>query len=185
MGRQESANRSARESDRQYSGAARSGGVARLVRRLGAGLALTIGGCVLAVAGDWLSIGGDAQHSNWQSRGTQISPANVKELKLLWKRPTDRDASAPVILGPTITHRGVRELVFVATASNKLYAYDADLGSLFWMRQMESGATAPCGSGGAATPVIEPNPRPRKEDDEPNAMRPLYVVASDGRLHKI
>jgi outer membrane protein assembly factor BamB len=159
--------------------------VARLVRQIGVALALTFAAGTLAVAGDWLNLGGDAQHSNWQKRGTQLSTGNVKELKLLWKRPTDSGPSAPVILGPTITHRGVRELVFVATASNKLYAYDADLGSLFWMRQIESAATAPCGSNAAATPVIEPNPRPRKEDDEPNAMRPIYVLATDGRLHKI
>ena len=157
--------------------------------------ALTACSCFLAVAGDWLSIGGDPQHSGWQRRGKQLTTANVKDLKLLWKRQPggqSGELTEPVIAGPTITHRGVRELLFIGGTSDNVYAIDADLGTLFWTRQLESSPPSntkphtPCGSELMATPVIQPDARAsQREDDEPGPMRPIYVVASDGMLHKI
>jgi outer membrane protein assembly factor BamB len=154
-------------------------------------------GLVLAFAGDWLGIGGDAQHSGWQRHGKRLTAANARDLKLLWKKSVDQGSNglaAPVILGPTITHRGVRELVLVGGASDNFYAYDADLGTLFWKRHFESDVTAtPCGSGSPA-PVIETDPEAdmsdavnddEDNDDEPDAMRPVDVTASDGRLHTL
>ena len=146
-----------------------------------------------AYAADWLSFGGDPQGTNWQRYGKALTVANVKNLKLLWKRHLDdRSLSAPVIIGPTITHRGVRELVFVAGAGDNLYAIDADLGTLFWKRHFEV-QSPPCASGSAVAPVLEPDPdedfsdpAPDDEgDDEAAPMRPLYAVSSDGRLHTI
>ncbi len=162
----------------------------------------------IALAGDWLSCGGDPQGTNWQRHGKTLTVANVKNLKLLWKRPLEdhpaesSSLSAPVIMGPTITHRGVRELVFIAGPHDDLYAVDADLGTLFWKRHFdvsplpERKSPSPCHPGGPATPVIEPDPdedlsgdpAPVDEDvddDEAGPMRPLYAVASDGRLHTI
>jgi outer membrane protein assembly factor BamB len=136
-------------------------------------------------AADWLSVGGDAQGSHWQKHGKYITTANAKDLKLLWKRPLYNALSAPVIMGPTITHRGVRELVFVA-GTNDLYAVDADFGTVFWKRHFDTDSKSRCTSAVASTPVIEPGPdEDDTEDDEPGPMRPLYAVASDGRLHTI
>jgi outer membrane protein assembly factor BamB len=160
------------------------------VKRPAAWCALAALGCVAAIAGDWLSLGGDPQHSGWQKRGKLLTTASVKDLKLLWKRQLDTGPlTAPVIVGPTITHRGVRELVFVGGGRNDLYAVDADLGTLFWKRHFDGDAATPppvCGSGAMATPVIEPDPNEaRRADDEPGRMRPVYAVAGDGRLHQV
>src|SRR5882757_8564878 len=87
-------------------------------------------GCV---AQDWLTYGGDPQRTNWQRYERELNKDNVKNLRLLWKRqldnqPDGRNAlTAPLILGPTITHRGIKELVFVAGAADNVYAVDADL----------------------------------------------------------
>src|SRR5579862_6240128 len=91
-----------------------------------------------AYAGDWLGVRGDPQGTGWQRHGKTLTVSNAKDLKLLWKRQLDdRSLSSPVIIGPTITHRGVRELVFVAGAGDNLYAVDADLGTLFWKRHFD------------------------------------------------
>ena len=95
----------------------------------------------------------------------------------------------PVIIGPTITHRGVRELVSAAGAGDNLYAVDADLGTVFWKRHFEVGSKPRCFSGTTATPVIEPDPdedmsgdavADDEDDTKPVRSRPLYAVDSDG-----
>lgn len=148
---------------------------------------------------DWLQVGADAQHSNWQRFGNRISTRNTGELKLLWKRRLENRSrganslTAPVILGPIITHRGVKELVFVGGASDNLFAVDADLGKVFWTRHIDvpddAPAQPPCGAGLTAAPLIAPPPPGAKipeESDEGNSpMRPFYFVASDGVLHTI
>ena len=151
---------------------------------------LLAGSCM---AQDWLTYGGDPQRTNWQKYERDLNKDNVKNLRLLWKRqldnqPDSRNAlTAPLILGPTITHRGIKELVFVAGASDNIYAVDADLGRLFWKRHIDTAPKSPCGLGLTATPVLAPlqTPKPRANDDDPVQMRPLYVLASDGSLHTI
>ena len=131
----------------------------------------------LAMAADWASYRGDAHFTANQTFGKQITVQNVQQLKLLWKQPLDQTSTTtPLIMGPTITHRGVRELVFIGTRDN-LYAFDADLGTLFWKRSID---------GLSATPAFEPDPdEADRGEDEPGPMRPLYVLSSDGRLHAI
>jgi hypothetical protein len=149
----------------------------------------------IALAGDWLNAGGDPQHSGWQRHGKRVTAETAHELKLLWKKKPAADAplTMPIILSPTVTHRGVRELVFVA-AADTVYAIDADFGSVFWTRHFEGSADrSKCANGRMATPVIEPDPDEdyfdggvtdeEDNDDEPANMRPLYVLSTDGRLH--
>ena len=153
------------------------------MRKLAAWCAVGIFSYALGMAGDWLTIGGDPQHSGWQRMGKRLTSANVKEIQLLWKRRLDERLSAPVIIGPTITHRGVRELVFVAGAGDNLYAVDADLGTLFWKRHFDADASA--------TPMIAPDEDASDEDiqqdddDEAGEMRPIFAVASNGRMHAV
>jgi hypothetical protein len=145
------------------------------------------------VAQDWLTYGGDPERTNWQKYERDLNKDNVRNLRLLWKRQLDNQPdgrnvlTAPLILGPTITHRGIKELVFVAGASDNIYAVDADLGRLFWKRHIDTAPKSPCGLGLTATPVLAPlqTPKPRANDDDPVQMRPLYVLASDGGLHTI
>jgi hypothetical protein len=138
-------------------------------------------GC--AVAADWLTDGGNPSRNNWQDREKILTPENVKGLKLLWKRElAERAVSSAAILGPIITHRGIKELVFVEGASNAMYAIDADLGRIFWTRKLDGD---PCPAT-PATPVITPEHVATEEDGEGHTpVRPVYFAAGDATLHLI
>ncbi len=126
-----------------------------------------------------------------------LSAGNVKDLKLLWKLPLDNVSkglnalTGPTLLGPIVTHRGIKELVIIAGASDNVYAVDADLGRLFWKTHLERaaadrGENPPCGAGLTATPVIAPPAVPIQDEDEGSPpSRPIYVLASDGRVHAL
>ncbi len=156
--------------------------------------------CVLlggVYASDWLSSRGDAQATGWQRRGKSINAGNAGELKLLWKLTLDNQSkglnslTAPTMLGPIVTHRGIKELVFVGGSSNNLYAVDADRGRLFWKRHVDvADAQDSCAGGLTAAPALAPAPpgkqvRDEDEDGGKTPMRPFYFVASDGVLHTI
>ncbi len=141
-------------------------------------------------AQDWLSERGDPQRSGWQRYDRDLKLETVKGIKLLWQRQLEEPpngVSGPILIGPTITHRGIKELVFVAGMNDDLYAVDADLGRLFWKRHIEGASPSPCGRGLTATPVLAPSlaPGPKTNDDDPGQMRPLYILSSDGFLHTI
>jgi outer membrane protein assembly factor BamB len=138
-----------------------------------------------ALAADWLTDGGDPARDNWQQREKTLSAENVSDVKLLWKfAPDELALSSPVILGPIITHRGIKELVFVEGNSNTIYAIDADLGRLFWKRRMNS--TGPMCFNAPPTPVIMPETILTEDDDEGHTpLRTLFFMAGDGMLHSI
>src|SRR6266581_3175810 len=118
-------------------------------------LALTY---ALAYAAEWLCYGGDPQRSGWQRREKNLNTLSVRRLKLLWKRQLDNQSkglnslTAPTLLGPIFTHRGVKELVIIAGSSDNVYAVDADLGTVFWKRHLDGTAPQdphaewPCGA---------------------------------------
>ena len=150
---------------------------------------------LMAAVPDWLNHGGDPQRSGWQKRERYITRDSLQQFKLLWKLKLDNESrglnslTAPVIFGPIITHRGMKELVFVAGASDNVYALDADLGRIFWKRHIETVPDAaskwPCGAGLTAAPVLAPQVAPNDAFEDPTPPRPLYVLASDGTLHTI
>lgn len=143
--------------------------------------------CAAAQAvSDWLCEGGDAQGSRWQRNERELNPQSVKKLRLIWKRKLESGAlsSAPVILGRLITYRGTVELVFVATASGEVYAVDGDFGTVFWKRQLKTGAPASASCPPAA-PVLTPLAAGFDEDDDgPQPARPLYILSA-GRLYAL
>lgn len=159
-------------------------------------LGIALLGCGAMLAADWLNAGGDASHSGWQKRTRFFKQADVSDFALLWKKHLDNETlgnnslSTPVMLGPVVTHRGVKELVFVAGSSNNVYAVDADLGRIIWTRHFDV-ATRPCGNGMTASPAMEPEPAGTKvpqDEDDPDyhaKMRPIYVLPTDGMLHSI
>jgi hypothetical protein len=157
------------------------------------GVALT---SQVARAADWLNAGGDPQRSNWQRREKVITTANAKNLQLIWKlklSQADRDLTAPVILGHLVTNRGKKELIYVADSDNNVYSVDADLGRLFWKRGIQtegSSCTSRAVSTLTAAPALTPgSPLPpgatEEDEDAPEPLRPLYVLSSDGMLHKL
>ena len=86
--------------------------------------------------GNWPTYGGDAQRSGWEGADAIITKDSVKDLQLLWKLKLEtqsrgmRPVMPPVIQGRLISYRGFKELAFVATNSDIVYAIDADVGSI-------------------------------------------------------
>ena len=82
--------------------------------------------------GNWPTYGGDAQRSGWEGADANITKDSVKDLQLLWKVKLEtqsrgmRPVMPPVIQGRLISYRGFKELAFVATNSDIVYAIDAD-----------------------------------------------------------
>ncbi len=130
-------------------------------------------------AADWLTANNHVQNDE-----RELSAETVPNLKLLWKVSFGEQLTAPVVLGPIFTHRGIKELAFVAGAADNLYAVDADLGRLVWKRHFE---TAPaCGATLTAAPVLAPYYGPAPEgDDASTPRRSLFVLSSDGQLHTV
>ncbi len=140
--------------------------------------------CAMAAA-DWLSASADPRHTRSQPAEQELSPATAGGLKLLWKFNFEERITAPVVLGPIFTHRGIKELVFVAGAQDNLYSVDADLGRLFWKRHFDVPATD-CKIGLTAAPVLAPyNGPPPEGDDASTPRRSLFVLTSDGQLHTV
>jgi outer membrane protein assembly factor BamB len=153
---------------------------------------LGLGVLLVAAVPDWLNYGGDPQRSGWQRRERYITRDSLSQFKLLWKLKLDNESrgpnslTAPVIFGPIITHRGMKELVFIAGASDNVYALDADLGRIFWKRHIESAPDArPCGNVLTAAPVLAPQIAPDDAYEDATPPRPLYVLSSDGSLHTL
>ena len=123
-------------------------------------------------AGNWSNSGGDAQRSNWERTDSRINKDTAKDLQLLFKMKlesqprTQRALMPPLILGNLISYRGFKELAFVATNSDIVYAIDADLGKTFWTKHLEYASLEPpvissssaCPGGLTATPAMPPPP---------------------------
>ena len=119
---------------------------------------------------NWPTSGGDAQRSNWERTDPRINKDTAKDLQLLFKMKLDNQTRAaralmpPLILGNLISYRGFKELAFVATNSDIVYAIDADLGKIFWTKHLEYASLDPpvysssatCTGGLTATPTMPP-----------------------------
>ena len=163
--------------------------------------------------GNWPTYGGDAQRSGWEGANTSINKESVKDLQLLWKIKLEtvargmRTVMPPVILGRLISYRGFKELAFVATNADIVYAIDADLGTMFWQKHLEYSMREPqvmtstwaCPGGLTAMPTMPvPGARgaPGRGAPAPAANAPrgsafiggpasVYAISSDGRLHRL
>jgi outer membrane protein assembly factor BamB len=155
---------------------------------------------------NWPMYAGDAQRSGWQKSETRITKNTAKDLQLLWKMKLDvpakgpRSLLPPVILGRLISYRGFKELAFVGTGADIVYAIDADLGKMFWQKHLEyvsneaqaSGFSAACPGGLTAMPVL-PTPPPGGRGAGPGAATgpfvsgplSLYALSGDGRIHRV
>jgi len=143
-------------------------------------------------ATDWLTDGGNSQRTNWQKDEKVLSPASVKNMKLLWKIKLDNEPKQmhnlfpPLVIDKLTTTSGTKQVAIVAGSSDNLYAIDVEKGTVLWKKHFESNWTAPVGGRGAgilcpggqtATPVIAPASTPGKYT--------IYAAAWDGRLRQI
>jgi outer membrane protein assembly factor BamB len=102
-----------------------------------------------------------------------------------------------VILGRLISYKGFKELAFVGTSADIVYAIDADLGKTFWQKHLEynsgdpqaAGTTAACPGGLTAMPAM-PVPPPAGRGAPPtgpfvSGPASVYALSSDGRIHRL
>ena len=161
---------------------------------------------------NWPTYGGDAQRSGWQNADTRITPETAKDLQLLWKIKLEvqargmRPIMPPVILGRLISYRGFKELAFVGTNPDIVYAVDADLGTLFWQKHLEYSTREPqvtasswrCPGGMTAMPTMPAPARgaaagrgaPAPATGQRGSAfiggpASVYAISSDGRLHRL
>lgn len=144
-----------------------------------------------AAAADWLAIRGDLQRTGWQPDEKVLTVRRVPNLHLLWQQQLSHEPGGltnPLLLGPIVTRRGIKELVFVRN-SKAVNAIDADLGSIFWTRTLPGGDACAGGSPGRpamAATVAKASYRPAGEDDDfSDGKKPLYVLAGNGTLYAL
>lgn len=149
---------------------------------------LALSGCGLRA--DWLTFGGNPQRTGFSDEETPISKQTAGLLTLDWKLQLDNQAkelnslTAPVIVESVYTARGVKDILIVASASDKLFAIDAERGQLLWQKTFQAeGASKQeshwlCPNALNATPVIE------KRETGLGEMT-VYSIASDGKLHAL
>jgi hypothetical protein len=149
-----------------------------------------------AQSADWLTDGYNPQRTNWQEEERLLSPANAKDIKLLWKLQLDNKARgmhsllAPLLIERVDTSSGPRQIAIEAGVSDNIYAIDVIEGSVIWKKHFTSGYasldmskyTPPrwgflCPGGIMATPVVAPAGPPGKYT--------VFVISWDGFLHQL
>jgi outer membrane protein assembly factor BamB len=158
---------------------------------------------------DWASAGGDAQRTGWEKGDVRITKDNVKDFRLVLKRKFEsstkgaQSLTPPVVIGNLISYRGFKELAFIAGSDNRVWSIDADLDRVFWHKQLDAPPTpkSNCPAQAVATPALTPpanfgagrGPRPAgaapaRPATAPvafGAPRPVYVISTDGKLHRV
>ena len=119
----------------------------------------------------------DNTRSGWNDHETALttSNVNVRQFGAVFTLPVDDQVYAqPLVVGHVSVGGGDRNVVYIATVNNTLYAYDGDNGRLYWQRSFTAPgmrpprntdiAGAPCGGsyqdfsgniGIVGTPVID------------------------------
>ena len=120
-----------------------------LLAAVAAGMAVTWAALPAAQApapakANWLTDGGDPQRTSWQRNETLISPASVKDMKLIWKLQLDNKSRQlhnlfpPLIVSDVQTSQGPKQIGIVAGVSDNVYGIDLDAGKQIWKRQFDS-----------------------------------------------
>jgi outer membrane protein assembly factor BamB len=121
-------------------------------------------------AADWTCAQREQKHE------TMLSVESVGKLQIVVKRKLGGEPlGAPVIVGRLVTHKGIKDLVFIAGGSD-VYAVDPDLSTLFWQRHLDnvkSIAGLALGSNGDNAD---------DDDDISMGIRPLFVLQDSGKI---
>jgi outer membrane protein assembly factor BamB len=98
------------------------------------------------------------------------------------------------LIGPIITHRGIKELAIVASASGRVSAVDADLGTIFWTRDLPlAPGTEICTNEEPMGPMVLSSVVAKArtadstaaDDDFSDGNRPVLVATVDGMVHSV
>ncbi len=88
---------------------------------------------------DVLTYHNDNNRSGWFSAETQLTPANVTSssfgLQKVILLDGRIDAEPLFVSGQTIQGQGVHDVIYIATETNSVYAYDAVSGAILWHTQ--------------------------------------------------
>ncbi|BDC52914.1 hypothetical protein F183_A52290 [Bryobacterales bacterium F-183] len=102
---------------------------------------------------DWMTVGADAQRSNWMRTDGKITPENMAKggFAQVWTlKPENKTRQLNALMPPSmiefyIGYRGFRSLGFFAGSDNRAVGVDIDLGAIEWEKGM-----APIGVGGGS-----------------------------------
>jgi hypothetical protein len=146
---------------------------------------------------DWPFAGNDAQRTGWEKSDSSITMDNVKDFKLIMKMNLDpkvkgsHSVAPPVVLGRIISYRGFKELAFVQSSSDQLWAIDADMNRVFWQKHFEKPLHAPKNTGpnaamcsGAVTAMPSLMPAPAFAPRVPGAPPPPRPTAPPANAAK-
>src|SRR5499425_2759899 len=106
---------------------------------------------------NWSTTNADAQRTGWLRTETRISletlqKPNAGTFQLLWKvtpvnEPRQLNTlTQPLILGNLISHKGFKALAFFGGSGDVVYAYDYDLGKVYWSQKLSTAAAPQSGS---------------------------------------
>jgi outer membrane protein assembly factor BamB len=142
---------------------------------------------------DWLTDGGNVERTAWQKDEKILSPATVKDMKLLWKLKLDNEPRQmhnllpALIVGRVTTANGPKQIAIITGVSDNIYAIDVEKGELLWKKHFNNtwspdggggrGVYVLCPGGITATPVVGPAETPGKYT--------LYAAAWDGTLRRL
>lgn len=143
-----------------------------------------------AVAGDYLTAGGDSARTGWLKDEKVISKANVGQIKLLWKTKlpsTPRQMHnlfSPLVVQSLSTPSGTKEVAIVAGVSDDLWGLDAKTGEVLWSKHFpavgltglgpQSGTLCPGGQ--TAVPTMQ---------KMPDGTYKVWALSGDGRIWQI
>ena len=102
---------------------------------------------------NWNTVSADAQRTGWLRTETRISAEALQAsgaggFQLLWKvKPENQPRqlntlTQPLILGNLISHKGFKALAFFGGSGDVVYAYDYDLGKVYWSQKLSTGVAS-------------------------------------------
>ena len=150
---------------------------------------LFVSSACIAVASEYLTVGGDNARTGWLKNENLITKANVGNLKLLWKvqlhsAPRQMHNLFSPLIATVPTSSGPADVAVVAGVSDDLWGLDVDTGEVLWSKKLDEvgltglgpqGGTL-CPGGQTAAPTMQ---------RMPDGKYKVWALGGDGRIWQI